>query len=169
MSGDVGNVFHVFFFAICIFSWVKCFLSSAHFLLITVLFVLILLHFDILIYLKYELLVRYVVWEYFLPLFILSLDHFSRVFHRTKYLIQMKSLISTALSSHSLINFSVSSNLLLILSSVSFFLLLYSCYCILQFGSFIFFSLLILSLCSFIFLLISLILMIMINSLNSLP
>ena len=83
MSGD-RNVFHVVFFANCIFSWVKCLLSFAHFLLITVLFVLILLHFDIISY-KYELLVRYVVWKYFLPLFILSLHPFSRVFHRTKY------------------------------------------------------------------------------------
>lgn len=104
------------------------------------------------------------VWKYFLPLFILSLHPFGRVFHRTKYLIQMKSLISTTLSSNSLIYFSVSSNLLLTLSSVPF----YFSYCILQFGSFIFLSLLILSLCSSIFFLISLILMIMIT-LNSLP
>lgn len=139
-------------------------MSFALFLLIIVLFVLILLHFDFLIYLKYKLFVRQVVWKYFLPLFILSLHPFGRVFHRTKYLIQMKSLISTTLSSNSLIYFSVSSNLLLTLSSVPF----YFSYCILQFGSFIFLSLLILSLCSSIFFLISLILMIMIT-LNSLP
>ena len=72
------------------------------------------------IYPKYEFFVRLVVWNYFLPLCRLSFHPFSRVFHRTKYLIQMKSLISTTLFSNSLIHSSVSCNILLIPSSVFF-------------------------------------------------